>query len=529
MVWLSNSGNQEYLGLLAVEMALTKSVALPDMPASCRATKDILAYVLVEMFVGDVTSLVWKGFGRKIEARCQNEDPAIQRLGREQKEAYAEWLALKHPLARNAARSRAGQQNRRGGHNGWELLKAIAGNEAQISGSRWTTEALGRELVEVTKPGSSHRAKAPLVSNGLFFLALPAAQKRLVKPIGYQSHVDMEEALGAALQKALEAHKVEFVPHHEATAGQFHPFAVIQKWWATVAPARAPSERFTLGEEVLAEARRQPREPWDLPEKIEQIKLFTHKEVLPRDWKLEAASLLGLNKEELYVSETYRWVKECYDGSQELHRMALLWSIMFSWIVPQILVPTGRIRLKQTRSPTEATEAVLKIPWEEPPKSRKGFKDRLPFVVMVTCTIIALFEPESPLRKRMAANKNELGPAWIRKHCELHKRCQQGQAMLTKSFFMNAASKGINHVMLIRMGLAVALKEAAIQSPRFESNWTLKDRAEVESLYRQVVAELKEDRPLSLYNAYRLVFGEWLAQDMARRYSFDYLPQQVPL
>ena len=97
--------------------------------------------------------------------------------------------------------------------------------------------------------------------------------------------------------------------------------------------------------------------------------------------------------------------------------------------------------------------------------------------------------------------------------------------MLTKNLFMNAAVKGINHVMLIRMGLAVALKETAMQSPRFESNWALKDRAEVESLYRQVVAELKEDRPLSLYNAYRLVFGEWLAQDMARRYSFAYLPQ----
>lgn len=90
---------------------------------------------------------------------------------------------------------------------------------------------------------------------------------------------------------------------------------------------------------------------------------------------------------------------------------------------------------------------------------------------------------------------------------------------------MNTASKCINHVMLIRMGLAVALKETAAELPRFESNWTLKDRAEVESLYRLVVAELKEDRPLSLYNAYRLVFGEWLAQDMARRYDFAWPPQ----
>lgn len=75
------------------------------------------------------------------------------------------------------------------------------------------------------------------------------------------------------------------------------------------------------------------------------------------------------------------------------------------------------------------------------------------------------------------------------------------------------------------MGLAVALKETVTVLPRFESNWTLKDRAEVESLYRQVVAELKEDRPLSLYSAYRLVFGESLAQDMARRYSFASPPQ----
>lgn len=121
--------------------------------------------------------------------------------------------------------------------------------------------------------------------------------------------------------------------------------------------------------------------------------------------------------------------------------MVLLWSIMFSWILQQILVPAGRIKLNQTHSPTEATEAVLNIRWEEPPKGRKGFKDRLPFVVMVTCTIISFFEPESPLRKRMATNKKELGTAWQKKHCELHNRCQQGQVMLTKSFFYERSSK----------------------------------------------------------------------------------------
>lgn len=412
-------------------------MARPDMPVGRTTTKDMLAYVLVEMFIGDVTSLVWKSFGGDIEAHCQHEDPAAQRLGKDQKMAYAAWLALPYPLAMNTAGSQARQRDRRGGRSGWELLKAISGNQAQISAGRWTTEALGRELVDMTKPGSPRRARAPLVSKGLLFLALPAAQDRLVRPSSYQSHPDMEDALAVALQHALETQKVEFVPHHEAAAGQSHPFAADPRWWATVTPpfqaARAPSEGLSLAGQVLAEAIRQPRGPWDLPEMIGQIKLFTHKEVLPRDWTLEAASLSGVNKEDLYVSDTYRWVQARYDGSQELHRMALLWSIMFSWILPRILVPAGRRKLVQTHSQTEATEAVLNIPWEEPPKGRKGFRDRLPFVVMVTCTIISFFEPDSPLRKRMAANKNELGPAWTNKHCELHNRCQQGQVMLTKS------------------------------------------------------------------------------------------------
>ena len=78
--------------------------------------------------------------------------------------------------------------------------------------------------------------------------------------------------------------------------------------------------------------------------------------------------------------------------------------------------------------------------------------------------------------------------------------------------------------MLIRMGLAVAKLSAVVSCPKFEKNWTLKDRDVVEATYHQVVEVLNGETSLALYNAYSLVFGKVVAQRVAERYNFDCAP-----
>ena len=51
---------------------------------------------------------------------------------------------------------------------------------------------------------------------------------------------------------------------------------------------------------------------------------------LPDEWMLEAASVREPVSEDRIVYSTYDYVQRIYDGRKVLHRMALLWSIMYS-------------------------------------------------------------------------------------------------------------------------------------------------------------------------------------------------------
>jgi hypothetical protein len=396
------------------------------MPTGSQRLEDMLAYLVVETFIGDAISLVWKKFGNDIEVQCRDEDSAA--VGKKRKLAYKEWSKLEYPLSKTAETvqlwSTTGRRRREERFTTWQLLKEIAGPDARVqlnmSPERWTTKVLGEKLVEMTRETSPRRVKAPLVHGGLAHHALPFAQERLFAARrSHSTKADIEERLGMALGEALAARKVEFVPYHEPATGQSHRFAAVPEWWLMVSRhsqvARASSEEFSGNEqEALNEATLSPTTPWNLPQKPQQIKWFTHKTVLPQEWDLGHASLGARDSREPYLVDTYEWVRDRYDGNKELHRMALLWAMMYLALLPQIGVPE-KVSIKKTKSPMEASNEVVNIPWITP--KRKGVHAPLPFLVMLTCVIISFFEPESPLRRHLARNNNHLGNAWTTKHC----------------------------------------------------------------------------------------------------------------
>ena len=105
---------------------------------------------------------------------------------------------------------------------------AITSREANILTEPWTTEELGKKLVDMTKPGSSHWVKALLIYRGLLHHALPVAQGWLTSE-SILMQPEVEKALGEALGQALKARKVEIVLAHKAAAGQ--------SYWSTADPS----------------------------------------------------------------------------------------------------------------------------------------------------------------------------------------------------------------------------------------------------------------------------------------------------
>lgn len=385
----------------------------------------MLAYLLVEVFTSDVVSFIWKRFGGEIETQSNDDDAHVARTGRTRMAAYKEWSNLVYPLAFDAEPIRIPTRRRRNEvkRNSWELLAIISSTKADrqlnIADVRWTTDELGEQFVEMTKAIGRRRVKAPLIHGALMHHTLPLAQDRLFERKRNPTQAgreDVEQALGQALGRVLAARRIEFVPYHAPSEGHSVRYAADPGWWIKII---RPSQIIVLEDsdsdeqEALAEANRSPTAPWDLPESVQGIIPFLHKTILPRQWTLDAASLGERGNREGWIIDTYEWVDRNYDGKKPLHRMALLWSFLFSHLLPRIGMPE-KASIPRSDSAEVATAAIQNIPWVTP--ARKGCTDTLPFIVMLTCVIISFFEPESPLRRHLMMNNNHLGTQWTAKH-----------------------------------------------------------------------------------------------------------------
>jgi hypothetical protein len=131
---------------------------------------------------------------------------------------------------------------------------------------------------------------------------------------------------------------------------------------------------------------------------------------LPTDFKIYPSGIP-------YVDDTCEWVKNNYNGSNPLHHLALLAAVIVATsIIPfHHLPPDAESRLKHIKGEKEVRRALMNTGWES--KGTRGMSDKSIFVSMITTYIIALYEPQSPLRKNMLLNpKKGLGNTWTTKY-----------------------------------------------------------------------------------------------------------------
>ena len=94
------------------------------------------------------------------------------------------------------------------------------------------------------------------------------------------------------------------------------------------------------------------------------------------------------------------------------HRLGIVLAIMFSKLLPNIAFPKSWDFDPQT----DVTAKVRELTWIAP--NHKGVSQTEPFITMMSTTIIAILDKESPLRIHMALNNNALGDPWMEKHGE---------------------------------------------------------------------------------------------------------------
>ena len=97
-----------------------------------------------------------------------------------------------------------------------------------------------------------------------------------------------------------------------------------------------------------------------------------------------------------YVSDTYVWLREVYDGMKPIHHLTLIIAIITSLMLPNLWLPDDDLILQHFEGTTlkEEVHAVYEsIPWVEKDRE-KGMKEKLIFVAMFSTFIIAIYEPD---------------------------------------------------------------------------------------------------------------------------------------
>ncbi|KAF8308458.1 hypothetical protein F5887DRAFT_1092560 [Amanita rubescens] len=174
--------------------------------------------------------------------------------------------------------------------------------------------------------------------------------------------------------------------------------------------------------------------------------------------------------------------------------MAVVWAILFSRVAPNLSYKKPNSKPKDA-SELAITKFVRDMPWILPiSKHRKGIKSPKPFVTMMSTTIIALRDANSPLY-RQAGTRNGFGKEWSEKH----------------------SIKEITPVNMVRMGLAKAKSLKMITRACWKTNWEMCSDAEVKPLYNRVMEHLLKRHPYGEFLAVQEIFGRDVAMELEKK------------
>ncbi|KIL55667.1 hypothetical protein M378DRAFT_17747 [Amanita muscaria Koide BX008] len=450
-----------------------------------------IAYHALSLLVQDCRSLVSTAVQSSINEQINSDEQVVSSHGKARKQALSCWLKTSKPLAWTADDS-----VQTGGYV--QLLFILNDNphrrptDLQKSNESFNYLTMSKRFLSIS---ALPRPCAPISNGGAFRHVLPLAITRIRHIICKEDDPNFELAVAAIFAKMLKLMQIHFVPWHKADKEASRAYAVRHDWWLildscpmTQINRMLPPEPQEVQEE-LADFVMQadPNAPWSLPKKLMDMGALWDKYTLPSDWSLEHASLPQTDADDLerhYVRATYEFVEINYNGRCWWHHMALVWGILFSRVAPHVFWSR-----KEKLASGDATQAIRGLAWTKgTSKYHGGCSAPLPYITMLSTTIIALLDPKSPLSIRVAENDNAFGKPWTHKH----------------------GNKEINAINLIRIGIAKCINKACMGSAKYKRNFEMKTMGELKPLYDQIMGYLKSGEH-GVFLALKALFGEMVA------------------
>lgn len=386
--------------------------------------------IAFDAFFEDTKNLVSMGVQKDIQdciasaLSCSQRDSAISH-GKLRESCMKSWLEQEFPLA----------YGKNGGSETYKLLvQAVAPDPSSIVNGlpNWNENCISPfDLVDMfynmSHPTKPSQPRAPVLQTGSFLPVLKIAHSSLISLSNRSSTTAQKNFVKNTFRAALTAFSIHFFPSHlpqSHSSGSPRRKPVYNSWgylgtsdrvsqtpldnFALLSRPSIPPETIALNNAIANDC----NSDWALKGlSIRNIKSILHKKNLPIDF------VVVDNAKEPYVNDTYKWVKANYNGSKPLHHLALIVAIITSTcILPKLFIPKNQANLFKNASKEGVQKAYNSLDWIS--KEKKGMADKNIFIGMFTGFIIALYERESPLRKKIgSSNKGGLGDGWTTKHC----------------------------------------------------------------------------------------------------------------
>jgi hypothetical protein len=427
--------HQVYQARLRITYSLTIDPVI-DYPGifSSKAKRAMrILEIAFQSFFDDTKKLVADGVRKDIalcvsRAQSPDEKRTLIIRGKERESNLNRWLLLDRPLAYGQNDPDQAYQT---------LVQAVVSDESGMSYGlpnldehAMTPSNFVKLLLEMSRPNSPSLPQAPVVSNGSFIHALKLAHQNLIILGKAEDEEAENDFVSGVFRYALKYLKVCFFPSHRPwtnSQGALNKKAVHDSWGhlglkdsegprICPQPSTHPtsSQRATDMALDYALAKDFNAEWFFQSLSLETLHSVLHKTNLPSDFGNPSRAQAA------YVNDTYKWVKEAYDGTKRIHHLALLVSIIASQLLPYLFMPKGidKSAFERANTKEKVRELYGNIAWVG--KEKKGQKQKSIFVAMFTTFIIALYEPTSPLRRHMqSSQRHGLGDGWTKKHSKL--------------------------------------------------------------------------------------------------------------
>jgi hypothetical protein len=433
-----------------------------------------IALVALQAYIADVKALV----AAAVNKECADEEGdfgiANSSNSKSRLTSLRKWLSCSHPLS---------YQDRAFEH----LLRCIVPNPEDhsdglpnLSKEQLTIRDFSLRIISMTQPNKPSVVTAPLISSAPSTTVFRIAVTYMLKYAPQHSSRAAESFMQDAFSGAANHLHINHVPWHVANTGARgrRSRTPVHTSWVNLgkasgsqtmsqAKARQPNGAAEASKKAQAS---DARAPWAVQSiTLQSLPQFISRDSLPDEFCLENIDIEKGEKEPL-IRQIYEWVFTNFNSRKPIHKIALLAGIYISKILPDIFTD-GAYNPELGDGGYAITQALRALPWNPNRSTRKGCRSENQFIAMVPAYIIAVYEPESPLRRYFADRQGKSFPQrWNSKN----------------------SNKGIGSLLMIRLGLANAKGKRIWKGGIFNRDWVPLTVEELTAKYHEINTHLSD-------------------------------------